>query len=160
MQQSLSTLQQLCSFQVWHQCKADDAEQPAGIVKVPLNLLPLKSGTPSEPAVVAKGMHIPWSCLTLSLYAGVCTLYKQACLCNPTLTTQLPSLFCVFPVRNHIPCLIVDAFFSTTHNNLSLRFCLLITYCFEEQDFASFAACQGVLTSGTSSQTKLLAVWS
>lgn len=64
--------QQQCSLQVWHQWEAwaDDAEKLAGIVKVPLDLLPLTSGTPSEPAVVvAKGMRIPWS---LSYFKPVC----------------------------------------------------------------------------------------
>ena len=49
------------SLQVWHQFEglSDDTEKLAGIVKVPLDLMPLTSGTPSEPAVVAQGMHTP-----------------------------------------------------------------------------------------------------
>ena len=46
-------------MQVWHRCNVDgseEREQLAGIVRVPLDLLPLTSNCPSEPAVLAKGI--------------------------------------------------------------------------------------------------------
>ena len=57
-------------MQVWHQCNPKDIEDQetlAGIVRVPLDLLPLTCNCLSEPAVLAKGIgscfvkQKPWS---------------------------------------------------------------------------------------------------
>ena len=46
-------------MQVWHQSNSEDSadkEELTGIVRVPLDLLPLTSSCLSEPAVLAKGI--------------------------------------------------------------------------------------------------------
>lgn len=52
-------------MQVWHQSSSEDSgdkEKLAGIVRVPLDLLPLTSSSLAEPAVLAKGIYTCLAC--------------------------------------------------------------------------------------------------